>query len=145
LELDALGSLRSFGVSGEQFISNNLGVRGGSMIPTFFGPRNLNQVEEIGPNRLVFRDKEVAVKYVFDRNSVTIEVVNRTPDSLVYQIALTEGAKTNGKSTILVKKGNSTIHASGFDATPSSKPHEPFLKLTVPGGQTRTAELKAAG
>lgn len=145
LELDALGSLRSFGVGGEQFISNNLGVGGGSMIPTFFGPRNLNQVEEIGPNRLIFRDKDVAVKYYFDRNSVTIEVTNRTPDSLAYQIALAEGATTTGESAVLVKKGNASIHANGFEATPETNSKKPLLRLTVPGGKTRSAKLKPAG
>jgi hypothetical protein len=144
LELDAQGSLRSFGVGGEQFISNNLGVGGGSMIPTFFGPRNLNQVEELGPSRLSFRDKDVAVKYKFDRASCAIEVENHTQDLLVYQIALAAGVTTNGESTIRVESGNVTVHATGFDATSSSKPQGPFLRLTVPAGQTRTVELKPA-
>lgn len=144
LEVDAMGSLRSFGVGGEQLISNNLGASGGSMIPTFFGPRNLNQAEELSPNRLVFHDKEVAVTYIFDRASVTIEVANSTPDSLVYQIALADGVKTIGDSAIRVTKGNSSVHATGFDATGTTEPSKRLLRLTVPAGQTRTAKLKPA-
>lgn len=144
LELDAIGSLRSFGFGGEQFISNNLGDGGGSMIPTFFGPRNLNQVEELGPKRLVFHDKDVAVKYIFDRTSVTIEVANHSSDSLEYQIALAAGVATNGESAIRVSKGDSTVYATGFDTTPSVKQQKPLLKLTVPAGQTRTGKLKPA-
>jgi sialate O-acetylesterase len=144
LELDAFGSLRSLGVGGEQFISNDLGAAGGSTIPTVFGPRNLAQVEELSPSQLIFYDKEVSLSYLFDPVSVTIEINNRAADPLVYQISLAAGVTTNLPGEIGVRKGNVTLQATGFDHSPASESRKPLLKLTVPSKQVRTSKLQTA-
>lgn len=145
LELDAIGSLRSLGIGGEQFIANDLGTGGGSAIPTFFGPRNLNQVAELGPKQLVFHDAEVSVTYTFGDATITIDVANQAPVALAYQIAVAQGVTTDaGSSTIRLHKGNAHLEALGFDTPPTSAAQKPLLKLTVPAGQTRTAELRKA-
>lgn len=144
LEFDASGSLRSFGVGGEQFISSDLGAGGGSTIPTVFGPRNLSQVEELSPRQLVFHDKEVSLSYLFDPVSVTIEINNRAADPLVYQISLATGVTTNLNGAIDVRKGNVTLQATGFDNTPVSESRKPLLKLTVPPKQVRIGKLQTA-
>src|SRR5262249_8289226 len=56
VEIDSIGGIRSIGVHGEQFVSNSLGMNGGSCIPTFFGPRELKRIEEVGPTELGFSD-----------------------------------------------------------------------------------------
>ena len=78
VEIDSIGGIRSLGVHGEQFVSNALGMNGGSCIPTFFGPRNLNRIEEVGPTELNFRDAEVKLSYKFAAESVSMSIENKT-------------------------------------------------------------------
>ncbi len=145
VDLDAIGSLRSLGVGGEQFISNDLGGGGGSTIPTVFGPRDLNQVEELGPNQLVFHDQEVSLRYTFDPTSVKVEITNRAAEPLVFQISLAPGVTTNVNGASRVRKSNATLQAIGFDTATASESRKPLLKLSVPAGQSRTARLQPAG
>lgn len=150
LELDAAGSLRSLGVKGQQFLANDLGMDGGSCVPTFLGPRNLNQVTEVGPQHLKFCDNEVDVSYQFNFADVRIDVMNHSAAELEFRIALapevTYGdvkAASAEDKTLDLSKGLAVIRATGFDDASTS--HRNCLRLTarVPAHEARSMRFEA--
>lgn len=139
-EIDATGSLRSFGVRGEQFISNELGANGGSCIPTFFGPRSLNQVEEVGPRELVFSDAEASVRYRFSARGVMIIVQNNTANEIEFQIAVAAEVEDKGNSGNVLRKRSARLIATGFGRVePATETVR--LKVSIPAGTSRDVEF----
>jgi hypothetical protein len=136
-EIDAAGSLRSFAVAGEQFVSNELGVHGGSCIPTFFGPRILNQVQEVGPRELVFADAEVVVAYRFRESSLKIVVSNQSAADLAFQISLAPGVAVREGQKWLLEKRAAKVAATGFAIGDSAGQ----VKLEAKAPASSTAEL----
>jgi len=143
-EVDAIGSLRSLGVAEEQFVANDLGMNGGSCIPTFFGPRYLNQVEEVGPRQLVFHDSEVSVSYTFHVDRIQLDISNQSADEITYQIALAPRVTIAGDVSRYATKAASAIRIEGFHAADSADSDNAMLRVAIPSGKSRALWLKVA-
>jgi sialate O-acetylesterase len=141
LELDAIGSLRSLGVGGEQFISNELGMQGGSCIPTFWGPQNLNQVEALSPDRLRFHDAEVFLTYTFASDAIAITIENKSGAELKFQIALAPGVRISKGQPAQVERGDASIQAIGFDSPSGQGGSRKMLVTTVPSNAAKSMRL----
>jgi sialate O-acetylesterase len=144
IEISSQGSITSLGVHDLQFISNDFGVDGGSTIPTFFGPRSLNQVTEVGPTELSFCDNEVSLNYAFDNDAIRLTVTNGGKDELTFQIALDERIEAKAGSPSDLRRGAAKIAAEGFDKLEQLPGGKSYLKIAVPAGQTKTMKLAAS-
>lgn len=142
LEINAIGSLRSLGVGGEQFIANELGMNGGSCIPTMFGPRNLNQVSEVGPRQLVFSDAETSLSYSFGPDTVRIHIANKSTSECAFQIALAAGVSKESDKPLRLKKNGAIIQVDGCDVSDTPPGAQLLLKAVVPAGKSRSVRLE---
>ena len=142
LEIDGNGSLRSLGIGGEQFISNDVGINGGSCIPAFLGTQSLTRVEEIGPKQLAFRNPEIGLTYAFENDRVSINVDNQSDGDIRFQITLAPGVKVGATDVTQLQKNDSTFHAIGFETPMTSVDEVSRIKATVPARASRSIELQ---
>jgi sialate O-acetylesterase len=142
VEIDSIGGIRSLGVHGEQFVSNALGMNGGSCIPTFFGPRNLNRAEEVGPTELNFRDAEVKLSYKFAAESVSLSIENKSSNELAFQIALAPSVAADDGEPTKLHNGAALLSVVGFDKVERPPNGPAILKVGVPAGTNRTIVLR---
>lgn len=143
VEIDSIGGIRSLGVHGEQFISNALGMNGGSCIPGFLGPRNLNRIEEVGPTELNFRDAEVKLSYKFAGESVSLSIENKSASEVAFQIALAPGVAVDDNDPAKLHNGAAALRVIGFDKVERPPNGPAILKVSVPAGANRTVVLRA--
>jgi sialate O-acetylesterase len=142
VEIDSIGGIRSLGVHGDQFVSNALGMNGGSCIPGFLGPRLLNRIEEVGPTELNFRDAEVKLSYKFAAESVSLSIENKSSNEVVFQIALSPGVGVDDGQPIQLRNGVAALDVVGFDQVEHPSKEQTILKVGVAAGAIRTVVLR---
>lgn len=143
IDISGQGSITSFGIHDQQFVSNDFGVDGGSCIPTFFGPRSLNQVTEVAPTELSFCDIEVSLGYTFDVNSIQLTLLNGGKDELTFQIALDRQVDVADGATLELTRGAAKLSAAGFDKVEKLPNGKSYLKAKIPAGESHIMKLEA--
>jgi sialate O-acetylesterase len=139
--IDSRGSLVSLGVHGEQFISNDLGAAGGSCSPTWFGPRALAEVSELGPEELVFSDAELRLTYRFGQDSFTLELQNNSGGDVPFQIALANGVHSTAEKAMQLTRRKATLVVDGFEKVEHDG-EKLLLKVSVPKGESKSMAVR---
>jgi hypothetical protein len=142
--VDYRGGLASLAIAGEQFVSNDPEMGGGSCVPTFFGPRGLSQVTEIGPDSITFADQEISLNYDFRADRVTMQLENRSKGECPFQIAVAAGVEAIERDAIELSRRKATLTVEGFSKVERSPSGKVLLKVAVPSGATKTMTLKPA-
>jgi hypothetical protein len=117
--IDANGMPTSVLFHGAQFLSNEPGSAGGTSIPTFWGPRALVNIREVGPKLLSCSDDEVTFNLTFEEKSMQWTIQNRSKEAITFRLALSPYVKSpdsvvDGKVTLA--RGTAAITLEGFDS-----------------------------
>jgi hypothetical protein len=118
-------------------------MNGGSCIPGFLGPRNLNRIEEVGPTELNFRDSEVTLSYMFAADRVSLSIENKSADEIVFQLALAAEVVVDGSDPVKLHNGSASLDVIGFDKVEHPSKAQTMVKASVPAGANRTVVLRA--
>lgn len=102
------GWITSLVVGGKQFLSNEPGVNGGVGIATFFGPRGLSTISELGPDALSVGDRELTMTVLAAKDALTLTMLNTGKEKVEMRVSLAstvrvEQAKDGGDR--LIRKG----------------------------------------
>ncbi len=141
--VDWFGRLTSLGIFGQQFLSNDLGLDGGSSIPTFFGPRPLITATEISPQEITFSDPEVKLTYKFGLDTIELTLQNSSKTEVSFQLALAPAVEAGEGNNPELKRGDAKLKTTGFDKIEKQPNGKTFLKLSVPAENSRTMKLTA--
>ena len=142
IEVNGQGSITSLGVHEQQFISNGFGADGGSCIPAFLAPRSLNQVTEVGPTELSFRDDDVSLGYIFGPDNIEMTLQNGSKDEINFQIALDKPVEVEGSATFDLSRDKAKLSAVGFDKLEKSPSGQALLKVTIPASESKLMKLE---
>jgi sialate O-acetylesterase len=142
IEVNGQGSITSLGVHEQQFISNGFGADGGSCIPAFLAPRSLNQVTEVGPTELSFRDDDVSLGYIFGQDNIEMTLQNGSKDEINFQIALDKLVEVEGSATFDLSRDKAKLSAVGFDKLEKSLSGQALLKVTIPASESKLMKLE---
>jgi sialate O-acetylesterase len=142
IEISGQGSITSLGALEQQFISNDFGADGGSCIPAFLAPRSLNQVAEVGPTELSFRDNEVSLGYTFEPDIIEMTLKNGSKEEITFQIALDKLVEAEGTTTFGLSRGKAKLSAKGFDRFEKLSNGKSFLKVKIPAGDSTSMKLE---
>ncbi len=117
--IDGRGSVTSLGVGGRQFLSNELGMSGGTCVPGWFGPRQLGNIREPGPGLVSCSDYEVDLLLNFGEDRMEWTVTNRSKDAIPFRISLSPRVKVGARDAsgrIEVSRDNSRLIVTGAEA-----------------------------
>lgn len=114
--VDGNGSVMSLGIGGKQFLSNALGGAGGTSVPGWFGPRDLSNIREPGPGRIVCGDNEVEVLLIFAEGAMEWTITNRSPNRMSFRVALApkvEVTEQDESGTLTLCRGSACVVVTG--------------------------------
>jgi sialate O-acetylesterase len=136
------GDLVSLGVDKQQFVSNDLDGFGAGNFPTFFGPRQLQNVVEKTGDSICFSDLGVRETYSFAGSSMTVRIedLSRDPkDKVGFHLKLAPEVKIvrEGDGVDLVR-GGSRVRVSGADGVQADPWGGGDVEVNVDGGGSRT-------
>ncbi len=117
--IDGRGSVTSLGIGGRQFLSNEMGMSGGTCVPGWFGPRQLGNIREPGPGTVVCSDYEVDLLLNFGEDRMEWTVTNRGKDAVPFRISLSPRAKVGPRDAsgrIELSRDNSRLIVTGAEA-----------------------------
>lgn len=142
--IDANGMVTSLVFHGAQFLSNEPGPLGGTSIPTFWGPRALVDIRDIGPRLLSCRDDEVTFNLAFEERSMQWTIQNRSKDAITFHLALSPFVKApdpiaDGKVTLA--RGSATISLEDVDSM-TNTPTGLLLSSRIKAGASKTFSWK---
>jgi sialate O-acetylesterase len=136
------GDIASLGVDKQQFISHDLDGFGNGNFPTFFGPRQLQNAEELTPDSISFSDLGIRETYSFAPTSMTLQIQNlsKNPnDKVSFHMHLAPGVHivTNG-NTFDLTRNQSHIHITGPDTAKDDPNSGGTIDLNINGNATPT-------
>jgi hypothetical protein len=141
------GKVTSLGVRGKQFLSNALGVAGGTSIPVLFGSRSLSRIQAIGPDLLSCSDNEVTLLLAFKAEAMDWTLVNRGRDEITFRIALASEVVIAPQKTgepMTLSRGKASLTITGIDSVSDSEDGK-VLQVVVKGGTTKRLTLSIDG
>jgi len=139
------GVVTSLIVGDAQFISNQPGTNGGSSIPSFWGPRSLSNIRDLGPRLLACSDDEVTLRMAFEEKTMEWGITNRGKDAIQFQLALSPGVSvsaSNPKGWVVLKQGNAVLAIEGVDSV-SDIAKGKLLITDIGGATARRLRLQA--
>ncbi len=142
--IDGNGSISSLGIGGKQFMSNALGLAGGTTVPGWFGPRDLSDVRELGPGRVLCGDSEVEVLYDFSENEMDWTITNRSGNGITFRIALNPKVSIMSMDKLLAvsaSRGSATLGIMGVTKI-SQTEDGPVLEVSVGPRLSHTVKLR---
>lgn len=145
--VDGFGSVTSLGVGGKQFLSNALGNAGGTHVPAWLGARQLSNVREPGPGRILCGDSEVDMLLDFDETKMEWTITNRSSNPITFQIALAPRVSVsdeNDSGTRKLSRGPATLSLTGAQ-TVSDSDEGPVLKVPVNAQSSKTLTFQFGG
>ncbi|MGE5611919.1 MAG: sialate O-acetylesterase [Bacillota bacterium] len=141
------GKVTSLGVRGKQFLSNALGVAGGTSIPVLFGSRSLSRIQAIGPDLLSCSDNEVTLLLAFKAEAMDWTLMNRGRDEITFRIALASEVVIAPQQTgepMKLSRGKASLTITGIDSVSDSEDGK-VLQVVVKGGTTKRLTLSVGG
>jgi sialate O-acetylesterase len=138
------GAVTSLIVGDAQFISNQPGMAGGSSIPSFWGPRSLSNIRDLGPRLLSCSDDQVTLRMAFEEKAMEWGITNRGKDAIQFQLALSPRvsvADSNPKGRVVLKQGNAVLAVEGVDSVTNSAKGE-MLVMQIGGATARSLRLQ---
>ena len=143
ISVDGNGKVTSLVVHSSQFISNEPGAAGGTSVPGGFGPRQLANVEGLGPDLLTCSDSDVTLRLQFHENSMEWVLTNRGRNDIQFNLALNPTVAVTPfdatKSLTLTHK-QSSISINGMDSVTDFDDGK-VLQVTVKGGASRQIQF----
>lgn len=139
LTINGAGKISSLGVDGKQFLSNDLGLNSGAgFTGSFWGPRELRKLTELGHRRVLLSDNGGGVEVVCAKDSLVLKISNRGDDDANFRIPLAAGTivEQDGDS-IRVRRDNASIEFSGV-----KKNDDQSVSVEVPKHEDREIRLQ---
>jgi sialate O-acetylesterase len=139
------GMITSLIIGAAQFISNQPGVGGGSSIPSFWGPRSLANIRELGPRLLSCSDDQVTIRMAFEETAMEWAITNRGKDAIRFQIALSPAVSvsgTNSPGPVVLKEGKGVLTVEGMQWA-TNVAGGGMVVTDVGGGAARHLRLQA--
>ncbi|HVM47704.1 MAG TPA: sialate O-acetylesterase [Candidatus Acidoferrum sp.] len=119
LSINGDGAITSLVVSGAQFISNQPGMAGGSSIPSFWGPRALANIRDLGPREISCSDDEVTLGLQFQETGMEWGITNRGKDAIRFQLAVAPGVNVSDptpRGGLILRQGKAMLAIQGVDS-----------------------------
>ena len=135
------GTVTSLGVGGKQFLSNALGMAGGTSVPGWLGPRALATVREPGPGQISCSDEQVSLLLVCGPSGMEWSVTNRGKDAITFRVALASQVQLAGQGgPLTLSRGNAILTVTGVDKVRDGDEGK-VLELVVDGKSTKRLGL----
>ena len=139
------GAVTSLVIGEAQFISNQPGIAGGSSIPSFWGPRALANIRELGPRLLSCGDDQVTLQLLFEERRMEWGITNGGKDAIRFQLALAPGvivSDATPQGGLIVQQGKALLAIQGVDSVAETATGKTLITEVGPGS-TRQLVVKA--
>lgn len=147
VEVNGDGKVTSLVVGGKQFLSNAPGAAGGTSVPGFLGPRQLQDVRALGPQLLSCGDSDVTLLLSFAERASTWELSNRGKGDVRFRVATAakvEASGPDGGGRVTLSRGKASVTVAGVDSVADGEDGK-VLEVVVKPGATKTISLDLAG
>jgi sialate O-acetylesterase len=139
------GMVTSLIVHGQQFISNEADMNGGTSIPSFWGPMALDEIQVLGPDLLSCTDDHntVTLQLAFKEKAMQWRLANQGKDPIEFHIALSPlvtVADSDSKEKVLLNRGDVSFVIEGIDSV-ANTPDKKILVANVKAGITKSLVL----
>jgi sialate O-acetylesterase len=145
--VDGNGSVTSLGVGGKQFVSNALAGAGGTSVPGWFGPRELSDIREPGPGRILCGDSEVEVLLDFAQTAMEWTITNRSSNRVTFRVALAPKVNVTERGdtgTLALCRGSASLVVTGIEKVSPSE-EGPVLEAPIEARSSRTLKFRVGG
>jgi len=141
LTISGGGKITSLQVGNHQFFSNGFGATSGTSIPAMFGPSDLGNIKELGPNSISCNGSDFFLEITCDDTGMVWHMQNKGDRGTDFHIALAPWVvATQQDNETDLASGDARLKVEGSIQLASPTPEG--IMLTVKVGAHRDADLK---